>query len=161
MKNAKERAMERQFMTQVDEVLFRGNLEAEGEEQIEEAFTPSMRAKHRAPGNLKKSRQGQEDDVLDDDVVIIEDPPRKNPKRPGRGQNPKYDQQIVYLNPQIDCHAEDTIMVPHATEEKFLTTNRPYYVVLNKKNLVSRCRGCQMVITEDEKKATQKHGLSV
>ena len=152
MKNAKEKAMERQFMIQVDEVLFRGDLEAEGEERIEEAFTPSMRAKHRAPRNLKKSRQGQEDDALDDDVVIIEDPPRKNPKRPGRGQNPKYDQQIVPLNPQIDCDAADNRMVPHATEEKFLTINRPYYVVLNKKNLVSRCRGCQMVITEDEKR---------
>ena len=31
MKNAKEKAMERWFMTQVDDVLFHGNLEAEGE----------------------------------------------------------------------------------------------------------------------------------
>ena len=79
-------------------------------------------------------------------MIVIEEPPQKNPQRRGRGQNPKYDQNIVRLNPQIDCNDQDNIMVPKEIEKKFLIANQPYYIVLNEKNCVSRCQGCEMEI---------------
>ena len=154
-KNAEEREMERTFITQIDDVLFNGSLEREGERIIEEPFTPSKRAKHKAPRHNRNARQGQEDDA-EDDVIIVDQPvkpTRKNPQRAKRGQNRRYDKIPVQLNPRTDDREEKQMMVPDEVEKQFLKAkkNRVYYVVLKKGNQVGRCQGCKMPITEDDK----------
>ena len=151
----KKREMERTFITQIDDVLFNGSLEREGERIIEEPFTPSKRAKHKAPRHNRNARQGQEDDV-EDDVIIVDQPvkpTRKNPQRANRGQNRRYDKIPVQLNPRTDDREEKQMMVPDEVEKKFLKAkkNRVYYVVLKKGNQVGRCQGCKMPVTEDDK----------
>ena len=103
----------------------------------------------------RNARQGQEDDV-EDDVIVVDQPvktTRKNPQRANRGQNRRYDKIPVQLNPRTDDREEKQIMVPDEVEKKFLkaNTNRVYYVVLKKGNQVGRCQGCKMPITEDDK----------
>ena len=152
-KNSQEKEMERTFITQIDDVLFHGSLEQEGERIIEEPFTPSKRAKHKAPRHTRNARQGQEDDV-DDEVIIVEKPDkvaRRNPQRLHRGQNRRYDNIPVQLNPRINDTEEKQLMVPDAVEKKFMKINRVCYVVLKKGNQVARCQGCKMPITEDDK----------
>ena len=150
-RNAREKATERRFLSQIDDVLYRGDLEAEGEKQVGQVFTPSKKAKHRAPKNPKKGRQGQEDDVIIIDAPAATPKRKKNPQRPGRGTNRKFDQNPIQLNPANDYAEELKAMVPDAFEKDFLTANRVYYVVLKKNNVISRCRGCNMAITKEDK----------
>ena len=157
-RNAREKATERKFVQQVDDVLFRGNLEAEGEKTVGPIFTPSKKASYRAPKNPKKGRQGQEDDAIYDDVIIIDSPVKpqrkKNPQRRGRGQNPKFAENPVRLIPNNNYEEERKIKIPEDFEKEYIQANRVYYIVLDpkKKNLISRCRGCHGNITEGDKK---------
>ena len=144
-KNAEGREMERTFITQIDNVLFNGSLEREGERIIKEPFTPSKRAKHKAPRHNRNARQGQEDDV-EDDVIIVDQPvkpTRKNPQRANRGQNRRYDKIPVQLNPRTDDREEKQMMVPDEVEKKFLKAkkNRVYYVVLKKETRLGDVKG--------------------
>ena len=143
--------MLKKFLSQIDDVLYRGDLEAEGEKQVGQVFTPSKKAKHRAPKNPKKGRQGQEDDVIIIDAPAATPKRKKNPQRPGRGTNRKFDQNPIQLNPANDYAEELKAMVPDSFEKDFLTANRVYYVVLKKNNVISRCRGCNMAITKEDK----------
>ena len=130
-------------------MLFGGNLAEEGKKQFQEPFMPSLRAKHRAPKNVKKTHQGR-DKENDDDVIIVEEgTQRKNPQHPGRGKNLHFCQNPVNINPQND--APDYPMLPDTMEEEFMKSNRVYYILLGDKNKVSRCQGCNLEITECEK----------
>ena len=53
-RNARQKATEKRFIQQIDDVLMRGNLEAEAEKQVGQIFMPSQRDKHKAPRNPKK-----------------------------------------------------------------------------------------------------------
>ena len=145
---------------------------AEAERKFEEPFVPSVRAKHRAPNNLKKGRQGREDDeviiveedralskkgkqrLIKDDVVnLVHDVVRQNPKRKGRGFNPRYNRTPPPQPPRPDAQiGNDPNMVPDDIEKKFLVANRVYYVVLKPRLRVSKCQGCDGTITEQDRK---------
>ena len=94
-------------------------------------------------------------------MIILDEPPRKNPQRPGRGTNPCFEDNPIRLNPvnedvdDDDNDAEENdinLPVPEDVETAFMKANRVYYVVLGKNSRVSRCQGCHMKITEAEKK---------
>ena len=122
-KTARENESERKFVKQIDDVLFSGNLANEARKQFQRPFTPSIRAKHRAPRNVLNPQQGKYADEQDDDVIIIEQP-RKNPQRPGRGKNARYSQNPVNINPRSEDDYHQ--MVPDEMEKKFLKANRVY-----------------------------------
>ena len=116
-KTVKEKENQRKYVQQIDDVLFGGNLANKGKKQFQEPFMPSLRAKHRAPQNIKKTRQGRDEDNDADVIIVEEGTKRKNPQRLGRGKNKCYSQNPVNINPQND--APHYPMLPDAMEEEF------------------------------------------
>ena len=142
----REKAEEGRFVDEICEVILHGNLEDETVENAPKPFFPSVKAKHRAPRNLKEGIQEKEQ--------VPKIPPRKNPTRRGRGKNPRYSGQAernagasIGIDPRINPN-----IVPEDVEEKFMKANRVYYVVLKTQNRISKCLGCDAQISPNEKK---------
>ena len=91
-KSQREKALERRYVDEIDDILYRGNLAAEAERNIVDPFMPSGRAKHRVSRHAAKGRQGVEDDDDDDEdeVIFVKHDRRKNPPRRKRGKNERY-----------------------------------------------------------------------
>ena len=169
--SGREKANENRFIEQVDEVLFRGSLEEEGEKQIQEPIAPSVRAKHKAP-RIPLSKRNINQKEKDDEVVLSDSDDeerystktgkrsgtktdsRKNPKRRGRGKNKRYSQNPVRLTSGSDEDTDDVrLMVPEELEKEIMKPNRVYYVIPSPNNRISRCQGCGYEITKGEKAA--------
>ena len=141
-----ERAEERWYVDQVIDVILHGDLLEEREKEGENTFVPSVKAKHKAPCDLSVGIQEQPKKVQER---------KKNPDRPGRGLNPRYNINMhAPLSPPPKININN---VPENKEKEFVRASHVFYVKLSKQlqksdKMVTYCHGCEGPISIQDKK---------